>query len=142
LTSSCTIIYQYNIIKYMLQIPILSGRLGKWTYSLVEYDLEFEALKAMKGQVLEDFIVERHIVEDGNICMAEEGAWKLFFDGSVCSQGRDIGCFIESPNGAEYEVSTRLEFRCTNNQAEYEALLTGLEVLIEVEAERVEHLET
>jgi hypothetical protein len=49
LTSSCTIICQYNIIKYMLQRPILSDRLGKWAYSLVEYDLEYEALKAMKG---------------------------------------------------------------------------------------------
>jgi hypothetical protein len=37
-------------------------------YSLVEYDLEFEALKAMKGQVLADFIVELHIAEDGDIC--------------------------------------------------------------------------
>jgi hypothetical protein len=49
LTNSCTIICQYNIIKYMLQRLILSGRLGKWAYSLVEYDLEYEALKAMIG---------------------------------------------------------------------------------------------
>jgi hypothetical protein len=45
-----------------LQRPILSGRLGKWAYSLVEYDLEYEALKSMKGQVLADFIVEHHMV--------------------------------------------------------------------------------
>jgi ribonuclease HI len=92
----------------------------------------------MKGQVLADFIVEHHIAEDGDICMDQEGVWKLFFDGSVCSQGRGIGCFIKSPKGAEYEVSIRLEFGCTNNQTEYDALLTGLEVLVEVEAERVE----
>jgi ribonuclease HI len=138
LTSSCMIICQYNIIKYMLQRPIFSGRLGKWVYSLVEYDLEYEALKAMKGQILADFIVEHHIMEYKDICMAEEGAWEFFFDGCVCSQGRGIGCFIKSPKGAEYEVSTRLEFGCTNNQSEYEALLTGLEVLVEVGAERVE----
>jgi hypothetical protein len=47
LTSSCTITFQYNIIKYMLQRPIFCGRLGKWAYSLVEYDLEYEALKAL-----------------------------------------------------------------------------------------------
>jgi hypothetical protein len=105
LTSSCTIIYQYNIIKYMLQRPILSGRLGKWAYSLVEYDLEYEALKATKGQVLADFIVEHHMVGDEDVCMAEKGAWKLFFDGSICSQGRGIGCFIKPPKGAYYEVS-------------------------------------
>jgi ribonuclease HI len=35
-------------------------------------------------------------------------------------------------------MSTRLEFGCANNQAEYEALLTGLEMLVEIEAKRVE----
>jgi ribonuclease HI len=33
-------------------------------------------------------------------------------------------------------MSTRLEFKCTNNQAKYKALLTGLETLIEAGAER------
>jgi hypothetical protein len=42
------------------------------------------------------------------------------------------------PKGVEYEMSTRLEFRCTNNQAEYEALLTGLEMLVEIEVKSVE----
>jgi hypothetical protein len=39
LTSSCVIVSQYDVIKYMLQKPILSGRLRKWAYNLVEYDL-------------------------------------------------------------------------------------------------------
>jgi ribonuclease HI len=75
---------------------------------------------------------------DEDVCMAEKGAWKLFFDGSICSQGRSIGCFIKPPKGADYEVSMRWEFGCTNNQPEYESLLTGLEMLVEVEAKRVE----
>jgi hypothetical protein len=45
----------------MLQKPILSGRSGKWAYALVEYDLEFKPLKATKGQVVADFIVEHNI---------------------------------------------------------------------------------
>jgi membrane-bound ClpP family serine protease len=55
------IVSQSDVIKYMLQKPILSGRLGKWAYALVEYDLEFKPLKAMKGQVVADFIVEHNI---------------------------------------------------------------------------------
>jgi hypothetical protein len=42
-----------------------------------------------------------------------------------------------SQNGAEYELSIRLGFDCTNNQAEYEALLSGLEVLVDMEARNV-----
>jgi hypothetical protein len=90
-----------------LQRSILSGRLGKWAYSLVEYDLEYEALKSMKGQVLADFIVEHHMVGMKMYAWPEKGAWKLFFDGSICSQGRSIGCFIKPPKGADYEVSMR-----------------------------------
>jgi hypothetical protein len=33
LASSCTIVSQYDVIKYMLQKPNLSGRLGKWVYA-------------------------------------------------------------------------------------------------------------
>jgi ribonuclease HI len=33
------------------------------------------------------------------------------------------------PHGMQYELSIRLEFMCTNNQAEYEGLLHGLECL-------------
>jgi hypothetical protein len=129
LASSCTTISQYDVVKYMLQKPILSGKLGKWVYALVEYDLEYKPLKAMKGQVVADFIVEHNVESCQDACMVDEGTWKKFFYGSVCAQGQGVGRFIVSPHGIEYKVSIRLEFWCTNNQAEYEALLSGLEVL-------------
>jgi hypothetical protein len=39
LMNTCTVVCQHDIIKCMLQKHILSGRLGKWAYDLVEYDL-------------------------------------------------------------------------------------------------------
>ena len=45
----------------MFQKPILSGRIGKWAYALVEYDLAYESLKSVKGQIVVDFIVEHRI---------------------------------------------------------------------------------
>jgi hypothetical protein len=61
LSSPCTISSQTYVIKYMLQNPIMSGRIGKWVYVLIEYDLAYESLKSMKGQVVADFIVEHRI---------------------------------------------------------------------------------
>jgi hypothetical protein len=61
LSSHCIVSGQTDVIKYMLQNPIMSGRIGKWAYALIEYDLAYEPLKAMKGQVVVDFIVENLI---------------------------------------------------------------------------------
>jgi hypothetical protein len=56
LSSHCIVSGQTDVIKYMLQNPIMSGRIGKWAYALIEYDLAYEPLKSMKGQVIADFI--------------------------------------------------------------------------------------
>jgi hypothetical protein len=45
----------------MLQKPILSGRVGKLAYALVEYDLCCEPIGSMRGQIVADFIVQHRI---------------------------------------------------------------------------------
>jgi hypothetical protein len=50
----------------MLQQPILSGWIGKWAYTLIEYDLVYEPLKSIKGQVVVDFIVEHSIDQNSD----------------------------------------------------------------------------
>jgi hypothetical protein len=62
-----------------------------WAYALIEYDLRYKPLKAMKGQVIADFIVDHNVHMDDEVCLVEEGYWKLFFDGFVCNQGQGIG---------------------------------------------------
>jgi hypothetical protein len=61
LSSHCIVSGQADVIKYMLQNPIMSGRIGKWAYALIEYDLAYQPLKSMKGQDVADFIVEHRI---------------------------------------------------------------------------------
>jgi hypothetical protein len=56
----------------MLQRPILSGGLWKWAYALVEYDLRYDTLRAMKGQVVENFVVEHNVEENNSACNVEE----------------------------------------------------------------------
>jgi ribonuclease HI len=94
-----------------------------------EYDSRYEPLWAVKGQVVADFIIDHMVVIDDKACLVEMLPWKLFFDDLVCSRGQGVGCVIISPSGANFNLSIRLEFACTNNQAEYEALLHGLEYL-------------
>jgi hypothetical protein len=55
--------------------------------------------------------------------------WKLYFDGSTCREGQGIGVVLVSPRGAIFEQLVRLEYFCNNNQAEYEAIILGLQIL-------------
>jgi hypothetical protein len=99
LSSSCIVACQYDVIKHMLLKPILSGRIGKWAYVLVEYDLASELLRPMMGQVVADFIVN-HAIEvvnpDNFVQLTLRG---LYFDGSVCSKGQGAVCVFVSPSG-------------------------------------------
>jgi hypothetical protein len=52
------IIAQTDVIKYMLSKPILSGRMCKWSLSLVEFNLLYVPQKVVKGQALTDFLVD------------------------------------------------------------------------------------
>jgi hypothetical protein len=129
LSSTCVVACQADVIKHMLYRPILRGRIDKWAYALIEYDLTYEPLRALKGQVLADFIVEHGIELDNEISYLTFTPWKLYFDGLVCKDGQGVGIVLISPSGAEFEMSSQLDFYCTNNQTEYQALLFGLIML-------------
>ena len=44
---------------------------------------------------------------------------------------------IISPKGIKTTLSFNLSFKCTNNEAEYEALVIGLEILMKLGAQEV-----
>ena len=56
----------FDVFKYMLSKSILQSRIGKWEVALTEYSLTFMPLKAVKGQVVADFIVD-HSIQVPNI---------------------------------------------------------------------------
>lgn len=127
----------FNIIKHMLSKPILHNRIGKWALALTEYFLTCMPLKAVKGQVVADFIVDHSI--DGNaLDYLELGPWKLYFDGSSHQNGTSIRVLIISPNKIPTRLKYRVEGLCSNSEDEYEALIAGLEILLESGATRVE----
>ena len=131
---------QADVIKHMLQQPILSGRIEMWAYALIEYDLGYEFLTVVKGQIVTDFIIEHRINDDhdSGVGYITCTPWKLFFDGSACDNGQEIGVVLISPSGTIFEFSNRLEEERTNNQVEYEALLFDMEFL---ESMGIKHVE-
>ena len=59
------------------------------------------------------------------------GFWTLFFDGSKTLEGSGAGCVLIDPLKNKHFLACRLEFECTNNTAEYEALVQGIRKAIE-----------
>ncbi|XP_024156132.1 uncharacterized protein LOC112164124 [Rosa chinensis] len=114
------IIAQTDLVKYMLLHPILRGRIGKWVLALSEFWLQYVPQKAVKGQTIEDFLAHHPMLDVPAVRDLEVAAETL--------DRPNLACLPEY--AALYQAI--LEFRCTNNQAEYEALIIGLEVLLEL----------
>ena len=127
LLAECIVVSKADVIKHMLSMPILNGRMGKWILVLSEFDLRYESAKAVKGQVIADFITQRH---KPSIDYIEPIPWALFFDGSSCKQGGGIGVVIISPWRASFEFAFTTKPMITNNQVEYEAILKGIRLLL------------
>jgi hypothetical protein len=108
------VICKSDIIKHMLLAPVLKGRLGKWMFTLLEFDIRYQPSKVVKGQALADLIVERI---NTNISTLSVRAWAMYFDGSACEDGCGIGILFVSPRGVTYSFSIRLPAPCTNNLA-------------------------
>jgi len=118
----------------MLSMPIMSGRIGKWILALSEFDLRYESAKAIKGQIMVDFVTQHH----STVETLEIVPWTFFFDGSTYDRGAGIDIVLISPQGRKYEFSLPIVAMSANNQAEYQALIKGLELLKEVQADAVE----
>jgi ribonuclease HI len=135
LTYVVCVIAQTDVVKYMLSRPILSGKLGKWRLSLVEFNLVYVPQKAVKGQALADFLADHpctDVIDFNESLLLEVTPRKLFFDGSKSEQGAGIGVVLESPMGVKTQMILRLDQQCSHNQAEYKAFIFGLELLLEM----------
>jgi ribonuclease HI len=135
LSAEIIVMCKLDVIKHMLSAPVLKGRLGKWMFTLSEFNIRYQPMKAVKGQALADLIAERIST---NIATLYVRAWAMYFDGSACEDGCSIGILLVSPRGAMYSFSIRLPAPCTNNLAEYEVVRRGMELLSKARAEAVE----
>ena len=63
------------------------------------------------------------LVSDSSISVGVESFWILYFDGSKTLEGSGVGYVLIDPEKNKHFLSCRLEFECTNNTSEYEALV-------------------
>jgi ribonuclease HI len=79
--------------------------------------------------VLADFIADCTPEAQDEESTTDNEAWTMFCDGSWGIFGAGAAAMIISPPKIKTCYAARLEFNCTNNIAEYEALLLGIRKL-------------
>ena len=127
-------------MKQVLHKPETSGRLMKWAIELSEFDIRYRPKTTIKGQVLADFIMEFTSVETAKDAQTtiDFSAWKLSVDGASNAQGSGAGLILTSPEGIDIEYALRFGFRTSNNEAEFEAVIAGLNLGHSLEVDQLE----
>ncbi|RDX70210.1 Retrovirus-related Pol polyprotein from transposon 17.6, partial [Mucuna pruriens] len=118
-------------IKQVLRKPDLAGRMVAWSVQLSEFDVLFERRGHVKAQVLADFVNE---LSPKDWPTEDDHEWYLSMDDSTNQTGSGAGVILEGPSGVLVEQSLHFEFKASNNQAEYEALLAGMRLARDLEA--------
>jgi ribonuclease HI len=99
--------------------------------------ISFAPRKAIKSQVLADFVAEWVDTQLPTAPIQPE-LWTMYFDGSLMKTGSGAGLLFISPLGKDLRYVLRLHFPASNNVAEYEALVNGLWIAIELGVRRLD----
>jgi hypothetical protein len=101
-------------------------RIGKWAAELNGFSIDYVHRSSIQSQVLADFIAgwtpgaqEEEVNKDAE-------AWTVFCYGSWGTFGAGAAAVLVAPSKVRTCYAIKLDFSCTNNIAEYEALLLGL----------------
>jgi ribonuclease HI len=121
----------------IMRNPDVASRITKWSVELMGETLAYAPRKAIKSQILADFVAEWTDTQLPPPQIQAE-CWTLYFDGSVMKTGAGVGLLFISPLGEHMRYTVRLHFLASNNMAEYEALLCGLRIAIETGIKRLD----
>ncbi|XP_061965340.1 uncharacterized protein LOC133689500 [Populus nigra] len=146
------LISKMDPLKYIFEKPYLSSRIARWQVMLAEYDIVYKTRTSVKGSVIADHLADNAIKDyeplkfdfpDEDVLIVEEDKekndwWIMYFDGAVNVSGNGAGAVIISPDKKKYPISIKLQFECTNNTAEYEACILGLEAALEMKIKKLD----
>ncbi|XP_070049871.1 uncharacterized protein [Nicotiana tomentosiformis] len=109
------------------------SRLAKWAIELSEYDIIYQPRTAIKSQVLADFVEDfsTNLVPEAEMELqvftgANQGTWTLFTRDSSNVKGASLGIVLIPPSGEVIRQSIKC-YPITNNEAEYEVVIAGLD---------------
>ena len=143
---SILLVSRSDLLRYLFDRPVLTGRLMRWLVLLTEFDIQYVTQKSVKGSIVADHLASLPVSDDRLInddfpdeqfvSMTSITEWQLYFDGAANQSGFGISILLVSSQGEHIPRSVRLVFydhhRLMNNIVEYEACITGLETVLDL----------
>ncbi|XP_065622551.1 uncharacterized protein LOC136064573 [Quercus suber] len=106
--------------------PEAAGRMALWAIELSEFDIHYRPRTAIKGQAVADFIAEYTQTEHKGAYTLRQ--WNIHTNGSSNKKAGGTEVLIQTTDGEKIKCMIRQDFPTTNNEAEYEALVAGLDL--------------
>ncbi|KAL0290266.1 UNVERIFIED_CONTAM: hypothetical protein Sradi_7053900 [Sesamum radiatum] len=121
--------------------PVLSDRLARWYLQLQQFEITYVPQKAVKGQVLADFLADHPMsaewelsddLPNEDILVIEiTPPWKMYFDGASHKEGTGAGVvFVTSEGEALWAYRTTVR---TPTQSTPYPLVYGVETVLPLE---------
>ncbi|KAL0300176.1 UNVERIFIED_CONTAM: hypothetical protein Scaly_2568400 [Sesamum calycinum] len=136
------LVSKVNPLKYVMSKSVLSDRLARWYLQLQQFEIAYVPQKAVKGQVLADFLAGHPIppewelsndLPDEKVLVIEvTPPWKMYFDGASHKEEAGAGVIFITSDGEVLPYSFTLTQNCSNNITEYQALILGLEIAVDI----------
>ncbi|KAM6542962.1 hypothetical protein CsatB_007409 [Cannabis sativa] len=139
--------FQVDAIKVLTNHPLCqvlqklesSGRLLKCAMELSQFDIHYQPRISIKGRALVDFIVEcTGINDDPEMPILKLEVWKIYVDRALNEKGSGAGINLISSQQLQLQSALQFEFEASNNEAEHEAMIAGLQLAKEVGAKNIE----
>ena len=102
----------------------------------MDQGITYASRTEFKSQVLADFIAEWTEAQTPPVVVDQE-YWTMYFDGSLMKKATGAGLVFISPLGVCMRYMVCLHFPSSNNVAEYEVLINGLRIAIELGIRRL-----
>ena len=85
-----------------------------------------------------DWQLSEDLLDEGVFLIEVTKPWRMFFNGAATCKGAGTGVVFISPQGDVLPYSFVLTQNCSNNMAEYQALILGLEAAIQMQFAKLE----
>ena len=99
----------------------------QWAIELSQFNIKYHPRTAIKAQAPANFIAEFTLPNEDKL-INETEPWMIQIEGWVAQKRGGVTVVVTAPNGEVFKYGVQLKFLTTNNEVEYEGILTGLKI--------------